>query len=161
MIANGIFISKLSYLISLWGGCEDYLLKSLQVLQNKAARVVTKLHWNTPTQVLLSQCGWLSVRQLAMYHTVVLVYKILLTGAPKFLHSMFSKQYLVTTRQADKVLIKPTDADAPTLDLNQSSFRWRAMDQFNQLPLEVRNAPTIKKFKVLAKIWIMQNTPVA
>ena len=41
MVANGIVISKLCYLIQLWGGCEDYLLQSLQVLQNRAARIVT------------------------------------------------------------------------------------------------------------------------
>ena len=57
MLADGIFISKLSYLISLWGGCEKYLIQALQVIQNKAARVVTKLDWYTPTHVLLSQCG--------------------------------------------------------------------------------------------------------
>ena len=29
MVANGIFTSKLCYLIQLWGGCEDALIKSL------------------------------------------------------------------------------------------------------------------------------------
>ena len=43
MLADGIFMSKLIYLIPLWGGCEKYLIRSLQVIQNKAARVVTKL----------------------------------------------------------------------------------------------------------------------
>ena len=37
-VANGIFISKLCYLIELWGGCEKYLLTSLQVIENRAAR---------------------------------------------------------------------------------------------------------------------------
>ena len=64
LIANGIFLSKLSYLIALWGGCNLYLLKSLQTLQNKAARIVTKQEWSTPSAVLLGQCGWLSVHQL-------------------------------------------------------------------------------------------------
>ena len=47
MLANGIFLSKLSYLIALWGGCGIVLRKSLQVIQNKIARVVTKLDWST------------------------------------------------------------------------------------------------------------------
>ena len=38
IIANGIFMSKLIYLMPLWSGCEDYLVRSLQVVQNKAAR---------------------------------------------------------------------------------------------------------------------------
>ena len=44
MIANGIFMSRLVYLIQVWGlGCTDYLTKSLQILQNRAARSVTGL----------------------------------------------------------------------------------------------------------------------
>ena len=45
MLANGIFLSKLSYLIALWGGCGIVLRKSLQVIQKKVAMVVTKLDW--------------------------------------------------------------------------------------------------------------------
>ena len=42
MVGNGIFRSKLVFQISLWGGAEDYLLDSLQVVQNTAARFITK-----------------------------------------------------------------------------------------------------------------------
>ena len=64
MIANGIFMSKLTYLMSLWGGYRKDLIQKLQSLQNKAARAVTKLDWYTPTSELLKQCSWLSVQQL-------------------------------------------------------------------------------------------------
>ena len=42
MVADGLFMSKLMYLMPLWGGCEDSLLKALQVVQNKVARLVTR-----------------------------------------------------------------------------------------------------------------------
>ena len=54
MIANGIFLSKLTYLMPLWGGCRKELIQKLPVLQNKAARAVTKLGWYTPTSELLT-----------------------------------------------------------------------------------------------------------
>ena len=57
-VANGIFMSKLCYLIQLWGGTEDYLLHALQVIQNRAARAVTRMSWFTPTRVLLNKCKW-------------------------------------------------------------------------------------------------------
>ena len=38
-------MSVLAYLIPLWGGCEGYLIRAMQVLQNRAARQVTKLNW--------------------------------------------------------------------------------------------------------------------
>ena len=34
MIAEGVFMSKLSYLIALWGGCGTGLKKSLQIIQS-------------------------------------------------------------------------------------------------------------------------------
>ena len=40
MLANGIFHSKLVYLINVWGGAPIYLLKALQVQQMIAARTV-------------------------------------------------------------------------------------------------------------------------
>ena len=59
MIANGLYMSKLIYLMPLWVGCEDYLVNALQVNLNKVARLVTKLDIYTPTSVLMQQCGWM------------------------------------------------------------------------------------------------------
>ena len=52
------------YLIPLWVGCEDYLVRVLQVIQNKAARSITKLSIFTPTKTLLKTCQWMSVQQM-------------------------------------------------------------------------------------------------
>ena len=60
MIANGIFSSKLIFQISLWGGTEEYLLNSLQIVQNRAARFVTRRDRCTPGEELLRHCGCLS-----------------------------------------------------------------------------------------------------
>ena len=75
MIGNGIFLSKLIYLIQVWGGTSDFLLSSLQIMQNKAARYITKLGSYTPVETLLTQCGWLSVQQLVVYHSLNLILK--------------------------------------------------------------------------------------
>ena len=40
MIANGAIMSKLVYLITVWGGASQYLLKAVQVKQLDAARTV-------------------------------------------------------------------------------------------------------------------------
>ena len=51
IIADIIFMSKLIYLISLLGGSAEFTLVTLQKTQNRAAIVVTKLDWSTPTGV--------------------------------------------------------------------------------------------------------------
>ena len=155
MIANGIFLSKLTYLMPLWGGCSKELVKTLQTIQNKAARAITKLDWNTPTAVHLKQCGWLNVQQLIVYHSVLLVYKVLKTKSPKYLYDMFSTPYNYKTRQADEDKIR--HEQKLKRDLAADGFRWRAAGQFNQLPLNIRNLASYPKFKISAKNWIRQN----
>ena len=101
MIANGVFISKLCYLIQLWGGCENYLLHSLQVLQNKTARSVTRWPGYTSTRRLMAACGWLSVKQLVVYHRVTMVYKTLKSCTPTYLHNrLTTSTHTLGTRQS-------------------------------------------------------------
>ena len=152
-MADGVFMSKLVSLISLWGGCEKYLMRSLQIVQNKAARVVTRLDWDTPTMVLLSQCGWLSVQQLQSWCTMFR------PGQPKYLHNFFNLEYKVKTRLADHQLLKPTQAETSSHELLISSFRWRAMQQWNDLPFKIRNLNPIE-FKKHVKMWIKENIPI-
>ena len=158
MIGNGIFMSKLIYLIPLWGGSAKYLLNSLQKAQNRAARAVTRLDWYTPAAVLLKQCGWLSVHQLVVYHSVVLVYKIIMTESPKYLHSMFTAKYNYKTKHSQDGLLKHTGRFR--LDITECSFRWRAAYSFNELPLDIRNLKTLEGFKTAARTWITENTPL-
>ena len=61
IIAGNIIISTMAYVIQVYGGCSDYLLAALQVLQNRAARFITRLPL---TSALLKQCGWQSIKQL-------------------------------------------------------------------------------------------------
>ena len=101
MVANGLVVSKLCYLIELWGGCEGYLLHSLQVLLNRAARSVTKMSGYTSTKRLMAACSWLSVKQLVVYHTVKMVFKTLKTESPRYLHDRLNPTpHSIRTRQS-------------------------------------------------------------
>ena len=42
-ITTGIFNSKVVFLISIWGGADEYLLDSIQILITKAMRVICKV----------------------------------------------------------------------------------------------------------------------
>ena len=43
VVSEGLFNSVLCYCLPLFGGCDISEVKSLQVLQNKAAQIVTRL----------------------------------------------------------------------------------------------------------------------
>ena len=83
MAVNVIFILKLIFPISLWGRSaelQEYLLDSLQIIQNKAEKFVTRRGIYTPRSELLRHCGWLSMRQLAIYYSVIVIHKTTLTN---------------------------------------------------------------------------------
>ena len=102
MINNGIFMSKLAYLIQLWGGTSGFLLKALQFTQNRAARGVTKSSWFTPTRILMRQCNWQSVKQLVFYHTILTTHKVVLTGKPEYLHDKICREHTHIPQHQDQ-----------------------------------------------------------
>ena len=156
MIAEGIFMSKLSYLIALWGGCGIGLRKSLQAIQNKVAQAVTRGDWSAPGKKLLQQCGWMNVNQLIFYHSVLLVYKVKQSQGPRYLYNMHNSwSYPYSTRQAETGLIRVLNK--PKLELAKESFRWRAANSYNQLPTDIRTSSKVEIFKKKVKPWIMDN----
>ena len=158
MIANGIVMSHISHLIQLWGGCSGYLLDILQILQNRAARLVTGLNWFTSRSKLLQQCGWLSVRQMVIFYDLVLVYKIRRDKKPVYLYDKLGRTNTYNTRQMTETSIKPPD----TLNtkIAKTSFINRAITAWNNLPNELRLANSLGSFKIQTKLWVKENIPI-
>ena len=155
MIAEGIIMSNIIYIITVYGSCSEYLKSCLQIVQNTAARCVTGLRWNTAVAVLLLQCGWLSVRQMIFYHSMVLVFKIKQERKPTYLHEKLSKVFICSTRLASSNAIKKTEKIDS--DLRKDSFVPRSSTEWNSLPTKIRNLKELKNFKTELRSWIKKN----
>ena len=162
-VAEGKFMSKLIYLIEIWGGCEKYLLRSLQLLQNRVVRIVTNQGSRKPTIDLFTHCGWLSVRQLAVYHAVIMLHKAKVSGLPKYLNNMFlfDQQPRRLTRLADLNLVRSQKSQFPRYELTKTGFKWRSIQHYNCLPLKIRCIDDMNKFKVATRQWVKENIPFA
>ena len=139
--------SVLVYCLPLYGGLAVGDLKDLQVLQNKAAQVVTLSPPRASRSPMYDRLGWLSVNQLIFYHTVIAVFKIRSSKEPEQLASI-----LVRDSRNSRIII-------PNLDLSvaQRSFTLRGADSWNQLPLHITTAQKIGNFKKLARKWVTEN----
>ena len=160
MVANGIVMSKLSYLIQLWGGCEGYLLNALQIIQNRAARVVTGQGMFTPVGKLLLDCNWLSVRQLVFFQTVVLVHKSIGSGSPVYLNRRLSTFHPYPTRQSFNGSIRFSESFPSHKQLSHDSFFYRGTKEYNQIPASIRSSKSLNIFKSKLKIWIKNNVSI-
>ena len=157
MIANGLFMSKLIYLLPLWGGAGTGLLRMLQVAQNTAARYVTRSSWYTPRTELMKRCNWMSVKQLSAYHSLVITHKTLLSQQPKYLYEKFNSQYPCYTRLSANNSIRIDGSFNADLSLTHSSFRWRSSSLYNTLPVRLRTETKLSRFKFELKGWVKEN----
>ena len=153
-------MSKLTYLMPLWGGCEKFLIKSLQIIQNKAARAITKMGIFTPVQTLLRQCSWLSVNQLIFFHTVILLFKTIHSKKPKYLKEMTSYELHYQTRAKNAGKLSVVAEYVPEQGLNWKSYKWRSVRFWNQLPDTIRTMDKLTTFKAKLKSWVMLNIDI-
>jgi len=119
---------------------------------------ITKSEWNTPIATLLNQCGWLSIRQLVLYHSLLQVYKTKHTKNPEYFYTKFSKKFPYRTRFAEGSTIKQDEIVHS--ELAKSNFTYRATCEWNELPIEIRQAPKLVRFKKMLKKWILVNIPL-
>ena len=155
--ANGVFMSILSYLIPVWGGCEGYLVRAMQVLQNRAARQVTKQNWFTPTRKLLNQCNWLSIKQLIFYHSALTVFRTTSTKTPLYLSQHLITEHPYPTRLATSGGIRFEGTHG---GLMNKSFLVRAAHDFNSIPANIRGCRTLPAFKQQLKKWVKTGIPI-
>ena len=148
-VAEGIFNSVLVYCLPLYGGCETRCLKDLQVMQNRAAQIVCRAPPRANRATMFEKLDWLTVNQLVVYHSQILVYNVRKTKQPDYLADILNKD-----NRMGKIIVSNTD-----LSIVKKSFTFRAAEQWNSLPSDIRHALTTKNFKKRLKTWISKNIP--
>ena len=148
-VSDGMFNSILVYCLPLFGGCGTQEVKELQVLQNKAVRIVTHSPLRAGREEMFDQLGWLSVKQLILYHSLLSVYRIRSSQEPEYLASRLSRE----NRHGNIILPKTN------LSLYRNSFAYRAASDWNRLPQGLRQIRILKNFKKELKSWIKREIP--
>ena len=118
--------------------------------------MVTGARYDTPTADLLTATGSLSVQQMVVYHTLVMVHKIINTGLPCYL--------------ADRLQLRSTEGrelrgqgagmilqSDPTLSVSRGGFVYRGSRLFNMLSWNLRKEISMKNFKPGARRWVKEN----
>ena len=165
-IANGIVMSKILYLLPLYGGCPEYLLSAIQSKQTEAMRQVTGRRWVIPgrqfvsTADLLKQCGWLSIRQLSFFTTVLSVQKVLVNETPEIIYEKLTSGKIYRTRGTVNQSVKRTCVEEARLNIASSSYRWRGHRQHSSLPNNLKDVKDLSVFKCRLKTWVRENVPI-
>ena len=155
MVANSTVMSVFTYMISVWGGTEGYIIKAAQVIQNRAARIVTKRGWYTSQKILLSETNWLSIRQMIFFHSILQIWRVRRSHKPEYLKDIFKPEYCQQTRRVTQGNIRIPDTET---SLARKALRVRGATWWNSLPQELKSfSGEVQCFKKQLKAWVKTN----
>ena len=100
---------------------------------------------------LLGRVGWLSVRQLIQFHTILQAHKTIRTGEPRPVVYSISTDHPRNTRSAANGQIRFGEAFK-----NKNTIKYRAMQWYNSVPVSVKRGslPVVKK---KLRTWVKEN----
>ena len=144
-LIHAFISSRVDYCNGLFTGLPKKNLKQLQMIQNAAARILTKTKRTDHITPILKYLHWLPVSYRIDFKALLLVFKSLNGIGPKYLSDMF-QQYvpLRSLRSQHKfLLVKPTVQTKQ----GEAALSHYAVHLWNQLPEDIKNAPTTFSFK--------------
>ena len=89
-INKGLIEPHFDYYSVVWDGLSQQLSEKLQKLQNRAARVITKLRYNTNSSYLPKSLSWDNLSFRRTKQNANLMYKCIDKFAPNYLCNMFT-----------------------------------------------------------------------
>ena len=145
-LANGLIISKLSYLMPLWGTAADSHIRKAQILLNAAACWVTGLGKSTRIRTLMAATNWFTIKEQIYISTLIQIWKLVhLKKPPRMLEHMRVGQNL------------SIETNSPRLIFSSECYRWKGAQLWNELKPEMRQIKSIGKFKMMLKRKVQEN----
>ena len=154
-LVNATITSRLDYCNSLMFGIPKELISQLQKRQNHVARVITKWRKYDHITPVLVDLHWLPVKQRIDFKILLLTYKALNGLAPAYMRELlipYSPKR--TLRSTENHLLTP-----PRWRLEyfgKRSFAAAAPTLWNNLPLNIKQAPSVDIFKSRIKTHLFQ-----
>ena len=146
-----LVISKIDYCNCLFYRMSEENFHKLQLVQNHAARLITKADRRSHSLFLLKELHWLPIKQRVSYKVALMVFKCLNDDSfPVYLKELITVYTPSRTlRSADQnFLVKPK---MNLVTFGQKSFFYAAPEVWNQLPFNLRSCNVLSTFKKLLK----------
>ena len=152
-IIHAFVTSRLDYCNVLYSGLPACSTKSLQLVQNAAARILTRTRKFDHITPVLSSLHWLPIHARADFKVLLLTYKILHGLAPAYLTDLISPYSLprALRSQGAGLLVVPR---VKKKSAGHRAFSYRSPFLWNGLPADIREANSLATFKTKLKTYL-------
>ena len=117
-----------------------------QLLQNRAARIITGSNCDAPSKPLIKDLGWQTIEDHIQYELQIIVCKSRKRLAPQYLYNVFvdnssDSLYNLRNTATDLKLPKKTSSNG------QKGLSYKGAKMWNSLPTESKLEPSLASFK--------------
>ncbi|XP_047190220.1 uncharacterized protein LOC124850500 [Scophthalmus maximus] len=164
VLVQALFISRLDYCNSLLAGLPACAIRTLQLIQNAAARLVFNLPKFSHTTPFLRTLHWLPVAARIRFKALVLAYRAPNGSGPSYIQNMvklYTPAHPLRSTTA-KRLATPSLRKAGSHHSSKSNlFSVLAPQWWNGLPIDVRTAESLQCFpsRLKTHLFRLHHTP--
>ena len=123
-------------------------MEPLQVMQNKAARLVKHSQLRASRQAIFSQVRWMTVNPLVFSFSALSTFRIRQNKEPQYLSNIMARDNI-----AGRIIVPNTD-----VTLAKNNF-CPGLNKWSTLPEHIRTCQIISQIKSQMKRWILENVP--
>ncbi len=145
MLIHVFMTSRLDYSNALLGGCSSRLINKLQLVQNTAARVLTRNRKYDHISPVLSTLHWFPIKHCIHFKILLITYKSLTGLAPQYLSDLlshYSPSRPLCSQNSLHMIPRISKSTA-----GGRSFSYLAPKLWNNLSRVVQEADTLCKFE--------------
>ena len=152
-LIHAFVTSRLDYCNSLLAACPKSSLRSLQLVQNAAARLLAGTSRRDHITPVLVSLHWLPVDSRIKFKILLLTYKALHGMAPSYIKDLIVPYHPMRTLRSQNagLLVVPRISKST---VGGRAFSHQAPVLWNKLPAHVREADSVSTFKVRLKTFL-------
>ena len=162
-LVHAFVTSQLDTNNSLLYGLPGSQIAKLQRVQNIAIRMITCIKGNYDINVVRREVlHWLPIKDRIVFKILLIIYKALHGLAPSYISDLLTNYTpRRTLRSSSLALLQPpTSREVSTSYYGNRVFSVAAPKLWNNIPLTIRKADSLAKFKHLLKTYLFKNPTV-
>ena len=152
-LTHAFVFSRLDYCNALFSGLPKKTTDRLQLVQNAAARVLTKTKMREHITPVLASLHWLPVVFRIDFKVLLLVYKALNGLAPPYLLDCLPKYVPTRPLRSSTADLLVVPQKMATKKYGEAAFCFYGPTAWNKLPLYLRQAASVDIFKAQLKTY--------
>ena len=155
-VVQALVISRLDYANVILTGLPDLLLRKLQLVQNNAARLITRTSRRDHITPVLKKLHWLPVHQRIIHKLLSIVYKALNSAdAPSYIKDMLHvnrpERHLRSCDSGYHLSVARTHRC-----VGDRAFSVAGPSQWNKLPPDIQSCTSFLSFKRTIKTYLFK-----